>query len=116
MDGSSRKILIVASDGSLRRSLAFALQIEGYQVDLAEKLSLAIPRLSSFVCMLLDEELLAGESALWSSVGVDSSRIILLSQGATVVSNPPPAATVFTPFSMTDLLEAISTLARVRNI
>ena len=77
---TDKSIVIVAPDQGLRRSLAFALEVEGYSTKAYDSLWKAEAAPTAF-CTIVDDEILKSEAQAVQSLRDMRSRIILLTDG-----------------------------------
>lgn len=82
----SQTIVAIATDDALLRSLAFALGVEGYSVQLYNTWQAALAMMKSSICVIVDVDICRDDADARRCLLDPESRIVLLSDGM-----PPPA-------------------------
>ncbi|MQX46726.1 transcriptional regulator [Sinorhizobium medicae] len=107
----AKTIIVVAADQGLRRSVAFALEVEGYSTEAYETVQKAEAYSGEALCTILDDEMLKSETVaatqLFKNLG---SRAILLVDGLSAPQPPADYTTLTKPFTGADLLGVINSL------
>lgn len=77
---SSRTVLVIAPDHGLRRSIEFALEVEGFAVFSFEQLTpaLASPHVADGICIVIDEEALLSDPFAMAAVKQITQPALLL--------------------------------------
>ncbi|WKL27735.1 transcriptional regulator (plasmid) [Sinorhizobium meliloti] len=96
-------------DQGLRRSVAFALEVEGYSTESYDTVQKAEASSGEALCTILDDEILKSETVaatqLLKNLG---RRAILLVDGLSAPQPPADYTTLTKPFSGADLLGVIN--------
>nr|WP_280663769.1 transcriptional regulator [Sinorhizobium garamanticum] len=105
-----RSIVVVAADHGLRRSVAFALEVEGYSTESYDTVQKAEDSSREALCTILDDEILRSEpQAAAQFLKKLGARAILLVDGLS--AHQAPVDNVLTkPFTGPDLLGVINSL------
>lgn len=110
---SDVKVIVIASDAALRRSLAFLLEAEGYTVESHETVELAALNASTRSgCVVVDEGCVQDDGNIWKSLAELAEVTILLFSKKR--STPPGVAmlAVEKPFLGEQLLKAVRSALR----
>ncbi len=76
---SSGRLLLVAPDADLRRSLAFALEVEGFSITVRDQPpSRAWLQANRFACTVVDQKALAGEPYEAIAFCIKAHPVVLL--------------------------------------
>ncbi|CAN7659489.1 transcriptional regulator [Rhizobium sp. LjRoot30] len=103
-------ITVVAPDTGLRRSLAFALEAEGFVVESFVDLVAAKASMQTADCAVVDARVLKTEEDVWLSLGKLRRKAILLTTGITSYADRGAAAELSTPFNGNELIELLDHL------
>ncbi|WP_028002378.1 hypothetical protein [Sinorhizobium arboris] len=108
---AGRSIVVVAADQGLRRSVAFALEVEGYSTESYDTVKKAEESSRGALCAILDDEILRSEpqaaTQFLKSLG---ARAILLADGLSALQAYVDNTVLTKPFTGPDLLGAINNL------
>jgi DNA-binding response OmpR family regulator len=106
-------IIVVAAHEGLRRSLAFALEAEGYAVVTARRPSdiAASSQLAGVACIVVDEETVAGSGA-WDTLVRMGPPLVLLSDGVRQAPAVLGARTVTKPLLGRSLIDTVASSVR----
>ncbi|WQO62224.1 transcriptional regulator (plasmid) [Sinorhizobium medicae] len=106
-----RIIVVVAADQGLRRSVAFALEVEGYSTESYDTVQKAEASCREALCTILDDEILKSETVAATQLLNDlGRRAILLVDGLSALQPPVDNTTLTKPFTGADLLGVINSL------
>nr|WP_276574135.1 transcriptional regulator [Ensifer sp. IC4062] len=106
-----RTIIVVAADQGLRRSVAFALEVEGYSTESYDTVQNAEDSSKGALCTILDDEILRSEpQAATQFLKKLGSRGILLVDGLSALQPNLGNAILTKPFTGPDLLGVINSL------
>ncbi|WP_274852561.1 transcriptional regulator [Sinorhizobium meliloti] len=109
MDGKT--IIVVAADQGLRRSVAFALEVEEYATQSYDTLRAAEGASRVALCTILDDDILRSEpQAAAHFLSNRGGRAILLVDGLSALQQRVDYATLTKPFTGPDLLSVINSL------
>jgi DNA-binding response OmpR family regulator len=104
-----RSIVVVAADHGLRRSVAFALEVEGYATLSYDTLRAAEDASRVAPCTILDDEIVRSESqAATRLLQYLGARAVLLVDGLSALQAHVGNTVLTKPFSGPDLLGVIS--------
>ncbi len=107
----SRPIIVVAADHGLRRSVAFALEVEGYSTESYDTLQKAGASCREALCTILDDDILRSESqAATRLLQYLGARAVLLVDGLSALQAHVDNTILTKPFSGPDLLGVINSL------
>ncbi|MBL3685093.1 transcriptional regulator (plasmid) [Sinorhizobium meliloti] len=107
----AKTIIVVAADQGLRRSVAFALEVEGYATQSYDTLRAAEDASRVALCTILDDDILRSEpQAAAQFLSNYGGRAILLVDGLSVLQQGVDYATLTKPFTGPDLLSVINSL------
>jgi hypothetical protein len=98
-------ILVIAPDGELRRSVRFALEVEGFDVDWRASIS-ARPMPGEYDCTVLDHHALGEDSAAAQSFVRAFTPVVLLANERDALS-PLAFRTILKPHLGAPLIEAV---------
>ncbi|MEY9163562.1 FixJ family two-component response regulator [Sinorhizobium fredii] len=110
---ADKSIVIVAPDQGLRRSLAFALEVEGYPTQSYDALWKAEGSATASLCTIIDDEILKSEAQAVQSLQRRGRRIILLVDGMSVLQEHAGTIVLTKPINGSDLLDVVNSLAAV---
>lgn len=106
-----KSIVVVAADPGLRRSVAFALEVEGYPTESYDTVKKAEESSRDALCTILDDEILRSEpqaaTQFLKSLGATA---ILLADGLSALQAHVDNTVLTKPFTGPDLLGAINNL------
>ncbi len=106
-----RSIVVVAADQGLRRSVAFALEVEGYSTESYGTVQNAEASSKGALCTILDDEILRSEPQVATQFLKNlGARGILLVDGLSALQPHVGNAILTKPFTGPDLLRAINSL------
>lgn len=102
-------VVVVAPDASLRRSLEFALEVEGFLVHSYTDYTaaLASPHVAECICLVIDEEAILSASVVIAGLLKLSKPIVLLSDGLGSVPDAPNMRVLRKPLLGNTLIRAI---------
>ncbi|MET3649188.1 CheY-like chemotaxis protein [Phyllobacterium ifriqiyense] len=105
----SCQVLVVAPDYGLRRSLEFALEVEGFAVLAFESLAaaLASTRVAEGRCIIMDEEAISNDPSAPAMLRIIREPILLLVDGAGPVSTTPGVRVLRKPILGNALIMAV---------
>jgi hypothetical protein len=106
---SPSKIVVIAADAGLRHSLAFALEVEGYQVDAHETWVQCSPY-TGCLCRIIDDQVIQNSSEALQYVSDNSSTVILLADGLSAAPPVGEAMILLKPFVGADLVSLVRSL------
>ncbi|AUX78824.1 hypothetical protein NXT3_PB00163 (plasmid) [Sinorhizobium fredii] len=106
----ARIIVLVVPDRGLRRSLAFALEVEGYMTESYDALWKAEASTGRALCTIVDEEILKSEPQTPRSLERPDGRVVLLVDGMTVVKEQGDTITLTKPINGSDLVSVVNDL------
>ena len=106
---NSCQVLVVAPDYGLRRSLEFALEVEGFAVLAYEGLTaaLASPRAAEDTCMVIDEEAVSNDPFAIAALRQFKAPIWLLMDGSRPIPDAPGVRVLRKPVLGNALIRAI---------
>ena len=110
---AGKSIVVVAPDQGLRRSLAFALEVEGYSTESHDALWKAEASSVAPFCTIVDDEILKSEPRAAQILRDMGSRIILLVDGMSVLQEHAGITILTKPINGSDLLEVVNGMAAV---
>ncbi|MDW9857067.1 transcriptional regulator [Sinorhizobium meliloti] len=109
LDGKT--IIVVAADQGLRRSVAFALEVEGYATQSYDTLRAAEDASRLALCAIVDDDILRSEpQAAAQFLSNRGGGAILLVDGLSALQRREDYATLTKPFTGADLLGVINSL------
>ncbi|WP_167693528.1 transcriptional regulator [Sinorhizobium meliloti] len=104
-----RNIVVVAADQGLRRSVAFALEVEGYSTESYDTVQKAEASCREALCAIVDDDILRSEpQAAAQFPGNRGGRAILLVDGLSALQQRVDNTTLIKPFTGADLLGVIN--------
>ncbi|PII37832.1 transcriptional regulator [Sinorhizobium meliloti CCBAU 01290] len=107
----AKTIIVVAADQGLRRSVAFALEVEGYSTESYDTVQKAEASCRDALCTILDDDILRSEpQAAAHFLSNRGGRAILLVDGLSALQQRVDYATLTKPFTGPDLLSVINSL------
>jgi DNA-binding response OmpR family regulator len=109
-------VLVIAPDREFRRSLEFALEVEGFSVSSHALLSEAEASLaaSGAVCAVVDEGALRIDRSARRSLGRLIKPVILLSDGFSSIGDDSGLAVLTKPLQGSALIELVQAIQRAR--
>lgn len=110
---SPNTIIVVASDHGLRRSLAFALEVEGFEVVACETWQQATQHAKSALGLIVDSEIFRLDASARQSLLDPEHKIILLADGMLPALVHANAKVLTKPCEGSDLMVAVGELFRV---
>lgn len=112
---SPNQVLVVAPDYGLRRSLEFALEVEGFTVVSYEGLTAALASPSEAVdaCIVVDEEAIANDPFAIAALRQFKRPILLLTDGSRPIPGPPVARSLRKPVLGNALIRAVRSVGEV---
>ncbi|RMI15004.1 transcriptional regulator [Sinorhizobium meliloti] len=107
----AKTIIVVAADQGLRRSVAFALEVEGYSTESYDSVQKAEVSCREALCTILDDDVLRSEpQAATQFLRNLSGRAIVLVDGLSAVQPGAGSTTLAKPFTGADLFGVINSL------
>ena len=103
-------IVVVAEDGALLRSLAFALRASGHCVHAFSSWKEAKKHTLSAFCLIVDDELPASETAACLNLVSGRVPVLLLAGGDPEPEKVPGVQVLQKPLSGADVIEAVTRL------
>ncbi|MDK1387705.1 transcriptional regulator [Sinorhizobium sp. 8-89] len=110
---ADRSIVVVAPDQGLRRSLAFALEVEGYSAESYDALWKAEGSSRASLCTIVDDEILKSEAQAAQALQRLGGRVILLVDGMSPLQEHDGTIILTKPISGSDLLGVVNSLAAI---
>lgn len=107
----SGTIVVVASDHGLSRSLAFALEVEGFQVHAFDSWKSYRDAALKPDCLIVDGEMLRNDILARQSLREAGTRIILLADEMSPATQYANAQILLKPLQGSDLMAIVNTLA-----
>ncbi|UVK38537.1 transcriptional regulator [Mesorhizobium sp. AR10] len=109
---AANTILVVAPDPGLRRSLEFALEVEGFPVESHESLSTieASPEANAAACIIVDESAIRLSPAGRQPLARFAGRVILLVEEVDPTAGPDGFAVLTKPVEGNDLIDLVQTI------
>ena len=106
---AAKTILIVAPDPGLRRSLEFALEVEGFAVESHASLSTveASPEANAASCIIVDESAIRLSPAGRQPLARFAGRVILLVEDVDPTADPEGFAVLTKPVEGNDLIDMV---------
>ncbi|MDX0140876.1 transcriptional regulator FixT [Sinorhizobium meliloti] len=106
-----KTIIVVAADQGLRGSVAFALEVEGYNTESYDSVQKAEASCREALCAIVDDDILRTEpQAAAQFLSNRGGRAILLVDGLSALQRRVDYATLTKPFTGADLLGVINSL------
>ncbi|WP_085034707.1 transcriptional regulator [Ensifer aridi] len=109
----ARIIVVVAPDRGLRRSLAFALEVEGYFTESYDALWKAEASAKRALCTIVDDEILKSEPQTAKFLERPDLRVVLLVDGMTAFKEHGDTIVLTKPINGSDLVRAVNGLERI---
>lgn len=109
----SKTIVVVASDHGLSRSLAFALEVEGFRVQAFDSWKSYHESALKPDCVVVDADILHNDALVRQSLLDAGNRIILLADGMSSPTQYTNAHILWKPLQGADLVAIVNTLAGV---
>ena len=107
----TKTIVVVAADQGLRRSVAFALEVEGFSTESYDTVQKAEASCREALCTILDDDVLRSEPQAASQFLCNrGGRTILLVDGLSAFQQRVDNTTLTKPFTGADLLGVINSL------
>jgi hypothetical protein len=107
---SPAKIIVIAADAGLRDSLAFSLEVEGYQVEAYD--AWCESGASLLPCLkIIDDQVIKDSQAAFDYVCRETGAVILLADGISPAPENVRAEILTKPFEGADLVRLVKTLA-----
>lgn len=107
----AKTIIVVAADQGIRRSVAFALEVEGYSTESYDTVQKAEASCREALCTILDDDVLRSEpQAAAQLLSNRGRRAILLVDGLSALQQRVDNTTLTKPFTGADLLGVINSL------
>lgn len=111
----TKTIIVIAADQGLRRSVAFALEVEGYSTESYDTVQKAEASCREALCTILDDEILRSEpQAATQFLSDQRGRAILLVDGLSAIRQRVDNTTLTKPFTGADLLGVINSLIQAK--
>ncbi|MQX96295.1 transcriptional regulator [Sinorhizobium medicae] len=105
----AKTIIVVAADQGLRRSVAFALEVEGYSTESYDTVQKAEASCREALCTIVDDDILRSEpQAAAQFLSNRGGRAILLVDGLSALQQRVDNTTLTKPFTGADLLGVIN--------
>ncbi|MBB6411520.1 transcriptional regulator [Mesorhizobium sangaii] len=106
---AAKTILVVAPDPGLRRSLEFALEVEGFSVESHALLSTveASPAANAAACVIVDESAIRLGPAGRQPLARFAGRVILLVEEVDPIAGPEGFAVLTKPVEGNDLIDMV---------
>lgn len=106
---AAHTIIVVAPDPGLRRSLEFALEVEGFAVESHASLSTveASPEANAASCIIVDESAIRLGHAERQPLACFAGRVILLVEGVDPTAGPEGFAVLTKPVEGNDLIDMV---------
>lgn len=113
---AAHTIIVVAPDPGLRRSLEFALEVEGFAVESHEQLSTieASPEANVASCIIVDESAIRLSAAARQSLARFAGRVILLVEGVDPTDGTEGFAVLTKPVEGNDLIDLVQVISARR--
>ncbi len=107
----AKTIIVVAADQGLRRSVAFALEVEGYYTESYDSVQKAEASCREALCAIVDDDILRSEpQAAAQFLSNRGGPAILLVDGLSALQQRVDYTTLTKPFTGADLLGVINSL------
>ena len=109
----SRTVLVAAPGAELRRSIAFALEADGFTAEAHPSLAaaLALPEAASSICLIVDENALDGQGNRAATLKRLGIPVILLVDRIRKIPRVVGMKVLTKPLLGASLLETVRTLA-----
>ncbi|MEP6567176.1 MAG: transcriptional regulator [Mesorhizobium sp.] len=110
---AANTIIVVAPDPGLRRSLEFALEVEGFAVESHASLSTveASPEANAASCIIVDESAIRLGPAERQPLARFAGRVILLVEGADPTAGTEGVVVLTKPVEGNDLIDMVQALS-----
>lgn len=110
---AAQTILVVAPDPGLRRSLEFALEVEGFAVESHASVSTveASPQANAASCVIVDESAIGRGPAGRQPLAGFAGRVILLVEGVDPTAGPEGFAVLTKPVEGSELIDMVRALS-----
>jgi hypothetical protein len=108
----SRQIVLIVPDGVLSRSLAFALEADGYHVCAFGSWQSASEKLPTALCVITDQEAFRNGKEARPDFDAYAARMILLTEDAAVAA-PAQMQVLVKPLNGADVLSAVDKFIRM---
>jgi hypothetical protein len=105
-------IVVIAADAGLRKSLVFALEVEGYEVHAHDAWQGWPIHLSPGFCMIIDGDLIDDDSCFLARIPQDDNALIVLDDGLAPIPSSQRAKILTKPFAGADLLRLVKSRPR----
>ena len=99
-------MLVIARDKELRRSIAFLLEAEGFDVSAYESVP-SVGGIERRRCAVVDEDATVGDSQAWDRLKEISETIVLLLDRTGELPSDPVVRAVEKPFLGQNLVQAV---------
>ncbi len=103
----SPTIIVIAADAGLRKSLVFALEVEGYEVQAHEAWQGWPIHVAPRFCMIIDGDLIDDGICFLERIPHDDNALIVLDDGLAPVLSSRRADILTKPFAGADLLRLV---------
>jgi FixJ family two-component response regulator len=103
----SPTIIVIAADAGLRKSLVFALEVEGYEVQAHEAWQGWPIHIGPRFCMIIDGDLIDDGICFLERIPQDHNALIVLDDGLAPVLSSRRADILTKPFAGADLLHLV---------
>lgn len=113
MLSTSTTIAVIAPDAGLRQSLAFALEVEGFQVLSYESWCAGHASAASSACTIIDSHEVHGNLDAQHKLLDSPSRFIMLADGMTPIPSKNTARILIKPFDGAELLRMVRDFAHL---
>lgn len=100
-------VVIVASDSALLRSLAFALEVDGYRVETHQTWQSAQVSLSRALCVIVDGEICRKDAEARQALLKPGNRMILLDDGTLPPLQHADAWVLTKPLAGSDIMAVV---------
>ena len=107
-------IVAIANDDALLRSLAFALEVEGYVVRPYRSWQTARELMETSLCVIVDVDICREDADARRSLLDPASRIVLLTDGMPAPNVSASTRLISKPLEGADIVEGVSHFCRVR--
>jgi hypothetical protein len=109
----STTIAVIAPDAGLRKSLAFALEVEGFLVLSYETWCKGRASAASSVCTIIDSHEVHSNLEAQHKLLDSRNRIIMLADGLTPIPSKNTARVLIKPFDGAELLRMVKDFAQM---
>ncbi|MEO5755255.1 MAG: transcriptional regulator [Mesorhizobium sp.] len=112
---AAQTIIVVAPDAGLRRSLEFALEVEGFSVESHGLLSTAVsPAAEAATCVIIDDSAIRLSPAGSQTLARFAGRVILLVESLVSVAGREEFAVLTKPVEGNDLIDMVRSVSARR--